>query len=197
MRIADPAVVSDSFVDEATAEEAVATMLRFVGENPSRDGLLDTPSRVVRAWREMTAGYAEDPAEILGRTFEEECDEMVVLSGISFYSTCEHHLLPFYGHVSVGYLPGKVVGISKLARVVNCFARRLQIQERLTREIADSIETYLEARGVAVVVRAHHLCMGCRGVKQPGSDMITSAMRGVLRSDAVARSEFLRLIQAD
>jgi GTP cyclohydrolase IA len=122
---------------------------------------------------------------------------MVVLRDISFYSTCEHHLLPFYGHASVGYLPGKVVGISKLARVVECFARRLQIQERLTREIADSIETYLDARGVAVVVTAHHLCMGCRGVRQPESDMITSAMRGVLRSDAVARSEFLRLIRAE
>ena len=181
--------------EEASAEEAVATILRFVGEDPSRDGLLDTPSRVVRAWREMTAGYSEDPAEILGTTFEETCDEMVVLSGISFYSTCEHHLLPFYGHVSVGYLPGKVVGISKLARVVNCFARRLQIQERLTRQVADAIETHLEARGVAVVVRAHHLCMGCRGVRQPESDMITSAMRGVLRSDAIARSEFLRLIE--
>jgi GTP cyclohydrolase IA len=181
--------------EEASAEEAVTTILRFVGEDPSRDGLLDTPSRVVRAWREMTAGYSEDPAEILGTTFEETCDEMVVLSGISFYSTCEHHLLPFYGHASVGYLPGKVVGISKLARVVSCFARRLQIQERLTREIADAIETHLEARGVAVVVRAHHLCMGCRGVRQPESDMITSAMRGVLRSDAIARSEFLRLIE--
>lgn len=195
MRIADRVVAPPSFVDEREAEESVASLLRFVGEDPSRDGLVDTPSRVVRAWREMTAGYAEDPAEILGRTFEESCDEMVVLSGISFYSTCEHHMLPFYGHVSVGYLPGKVVGISKLARLVNCFARRLQIQERLTREIADAIETHLDARGVAVVVRAHHLCMGCRGVRQPETDMITSAMRGVLRSDAVARSEFLRLIQ--
>lgn len=192
-----PVLIRQTFTSEEAAEDAVATMLRFIGEDPSRDGLLDTPGRVVRAWREMTAGYRENPAEILGRTFEEECDEMVVLSGVSFYSTCEHHLLPFYGTVSVGYLPGKVVGISKLARLVNCFARRLQIQERLTREIADAVEAHLEARGVAVVVRAHHLCMGCRGVKQPGTDMITSAMRGVLRSDAVARSEFLRLIHAD
>ncbi|HEX9163589.1 MAG TPA: GTP cyclohydrolase I FolE [Thermoanaerobaculia bacterium] len=197
MRFGESAVARQSFISDDAAEEAVATILRFVGEDPSRDGLLDTPARVVRAWREMTAGYSEDPAEILGTTFDEECDEMVVLSGISFYSTCEHHLLPFYGHASVGYLPGKVVGISKLARVVECFARRLQIQERLTREIADAIETHLEARGVAVVVRAHHLCMGCRGVRQPESDMITSAMRGVLRTDAIARSEFLRLIKAD
>lgn len=188
-------VLHKTFVDDASAEDAVGTILRFIGEDPSRDGLLDTPSRVVRAWREMTAGYHEDPAAILGTTFEEECDEMVMLTGISFYSTCEHHMLPFYGHASVGYLPGKVVGISKLARLVECFARRLQIQERLTREIADAIETHLEARGVAVVIRAHHLCMGCRGVKQQESDMITSAMRGVLRSDAVARSEFLRLIE--
>ena len=197
MRIADPSLVREPFVDDATAEDAVATILRFVGEDPARNGLVDTPARVVRAWREITAGYSEDPAEILGTTFDEQCDEMVVLRDISFYSTCEHHLLPFYGHASVGYLPGKVVGISKLARVVECFARRLQIQERLTREIADSIETYLDARGVAVVVTAHHLCMGCRGVRQPESDMITSAMRGVLRSDAIARSEFLRLIRAE
>jgi GTP cyclohydrolase I len=195
--VREPAILRESFVSEAAAEEAVATILRFVGENPSRDGLIDTPGRVARAWREITAGYREDPAEILGTTFEEECDEMVVLTGVSFYSTCEHHLLPFYGEVSVGYLPGKVVGISKLARVVNCFARRLQIQERLTRQIADAIETHLDAQGVAVVVRAHHLCMGCRGVKQPGTDMITSAMRGALRTDAIARSEFLRLIHAD
>ncbi|HSP16530.1 MAG TPA: GTP cyclohydrolase I FolE [Thermoanaerobaculia bacterium] len=190
-------IIRESFVSETDAEEAVSTILRFVGENPSRDGLLDTPGRVVRAWREMTAGYREDPSEILGTTFEEDCDEMVVLTGVSFYSTCEHHLLPFYGTASIGYLPGKVVGISKIARVVNCFARRLQIQERLTREVADAIETHLDAKGVAVVIRAHHLCMGCRGVKQPGTDMITSAMRGVLRNDANARSEFLRLIHAD
>ena len=196
MRIADTALTTaQRFIDDEAAENAVGTILRFIGEDPSRDGLADTPARVVRAWREMTAGYNEDPAEILGTTFEETCDEMVILSGISFYSTCEHHLLPFYGQASVGYLPGKVVGISKLARLVNCFARRLQIQERMTGEIAGAIEQYLGARGVAVVIRAHHLCMGCRGVKQPDSDMITSAMRGVLRSDAVARSEFLRLIQ--
>src|SRR5512141_1741731 len=145
----------------------------------------------------MTAGYAEEPAEILSRTFEESSDELIVLRGIEFHSTCEHHMLPFYGTASVGYLPGKVVGISKLARLVNCFARRLQIQERLTRQVADAIETHLEARGVAVVIRAHHLCMGCRGVKQPDSALVTSAMRGIFRSDAVSRSEFLKLIGND
>src|SRR3954454_8372228 len=177
------------------ASEAVTTILRFIGEDPSRDGLLDTPARVLKAWREMTSGYADDPAEILARTFEESSDEMVVLRGISFHSTCEHHMLPFYGEASVGYLPGKVVGISKLARLVDCFARRLQIQERLTRQIAESVEEHLEARGVGVIIRAHHLCMGCRGVRQQTTQMVTSAMLGTLRNDAMARAEFLRLVE--
>jgi GTP cyclohydrolase IA len=180
-------------VADSEAAEAVTTLLRFIGEDPSRDGLLDTPQRVVRAWREMTAGYAEDPEEILSRTFEETSDELVILGGISFYSTCEHHLLPFYGTASVGYLPGKVVGISKLARLVQCYARRLQIQERMTKQIAAAIATHLEARGVGVVIKAHHLCMGCRGARQPATQMITSSMLGTLRDDAVSRSEFLRL----
>ena len=181
------------FRNEAAAEDAVVTLLRFIGENPDREGLADTPSRVVRAWREMTAGYREDPAEILSRTFDESSDELIILRGISFYSTCEHHLLPFYGEACVGYLPGKVVGISKLARLVNCFAQRLQVQERMTRQIADAIEEHLDARGVGVVLRAHHLCMGCRGVRQQETDMVTSSMLGTLRSDATSRSEFLRL----
>ena len=121
----------------------------------------------------------------------ESSDEMIILRGISFYSTCEHHLLPFYGTATVGYLPGKVVGISKLARLVECFARRLQIQERMTRQIAESIEAHLDARGVAVILRAHHLCMGCRGVRQEETEMVTSCMLGMLRSDATSRSEFL------
>lgn len=184
------------FRNDEAAEEAVATLLRYIGEDPSREGLADTPARVAKAWLEMTAGYREDPAEILSRTFEESSDELIILSGISFYSTCEHHLLPFYGTACVGYLPGKVVGISKLARLVNCFAQRLQIQERMTRQIADAIEANLDARGVGVVVRAHHLCMGCRGVRQQDTDMITSAMLGKLRTDATSRSEFLRLCKA-
>jgi GTP cyclohydrolase IA len=172
-------------------EEAVVTLLRWIGENPDRDGLRDTPARVAKAWREMTAGYDMDPAEILARTFDESSDEMIVLRGISFHSTCEHHLLPFMGTATVGYLPGKVVGISKLARLVECFARRLQIQERMTRQIAEAIETHLGARGVGVIVRAHHFCMGCRGVRQQETEMVTSAMLGTLRSDAKSRSEFL------
>jgi len=181
------------FPAEAAAEEAVATLLRFIGEEPERDGLRDTPARVVKAWREMTAGYDDDPAEILSRTFEESSDEMIILRGISFFSTCEHHMLPFYGQAVVGYLPGKVVGISKLARLVTCFARRLQIQERMTRQIAEAIETHLDARGVGVVLRAHHLCMGCRGVRQEETEMVTSSMLGTLRSDPTTRGEFLRL----
>lgn len=180
-------------LDETAAEMAVVRLLRFIGEDPKRDGLIDTPQRVVRAWREMTAGYQEQPSEILARTFEESSDEMVILRGISFYSTCEHHMLPFYGTATVGYLPGKIVGISKLARLVHCFARRLQIQERMTRQIAGAIEEHLDARGVGVVIAAHHLCMGCRGVKQASTEMITSSMLGTLRADPVSRSEFLRL----
>lgn len=186
----DPATRHDE------GEDAVVSLLRMIGEDPARDGLLETPRRVVKALREMTAGYAEQPAEILSRTFEESSDELIVLRGIEFHSTCEHHLLPFHGTASVGYLPGKVVGISKLARLVNCFARRLQIQERLTRQIADAVSEHLEARGAAVVVKAHHLCMGCRGVKLAGTEMITSAMLGTLREDAVTRGEFLRLAGA-
>lgn len=179
--------------DSGEAEDAVRTLLRFVGDDPERNGLLDTPARVVRALRELTAGYDEDPAEILSRTFEETSDEMIVLRGISFHSTCEHHLLPFHGEAAVAYLPGKVVGLSKLARLVNCFARRLQIQERFTREIAEAIESHLDARGAAVVVRARHLCMECRGVRQSGSEMVTTTTRGVFRNDAQARAEFFRL----
>ena len=184
-----------AFPAEHAASDAVTTILRFIGEDPARDGLVDTPARVLKAWREMTSGYEDDPAEILSRTFDETSDEMVVLRGISFHSTCEHHLLPFYGEASVGYLPGKVVGISKLARLVGCFGRRLQIQERLTRQIAESIEEHLDARGVGVIIRAHHLCMGCRGVRQQTTEMVTSSMLGTLRSDPMARAELLRLTE--
>ena len=177
-------------------EDAVISLIRLVGEDPTRDGLIHTPRRVLEAMREMTAGYREDPAEILSTTFEETSDELIVLRGIEFYSICEHHLLPFYGTASIGYLPGEVVGISKLARLVNCYGRRLQIQERLTRQIAEAIQTHLHARGTAVIIRAHHLCMGCRGVKLPSTELVTSAMLGSMREDAVTRSEFLRLCGA-
>ena len=175
------------------AEGAVETLLRAIGEDPDRDGLRDTPRRVVKAMLEMTAGYSESPADILSTTFEEHSDELIILRGIDFHSTCEHHLLPFHGVAHVGYLPGKVVGISKLARVVHCFARRLQIQERMTQQIARAVETHLEARGVGVIVSAHHLCMGCRGVRLPATELVTSAMLGTLRTSPETRAEFLRL----
>ena len=175
------------------AEHAVTVLLRLIGDDPHRDGLIETPSRVVKALLEMTAGYDESPGEILSKTFAEHSDELIVLRGIDFHSVCEHHLLPFHGVAHVGYLPGKVVGISKLARLVHCFARRLQIQERMTQQIAQAVETHLEARGVGVIVAAHHLCMGCRGVRLPATELVTSAMLGTLRSNADTRSEFLRL----
>ena len=175
------------------AEDGVTALLRLVGEDPERDGLQETPARVVKAFLEMTAGYRESPAEILSKTFDEHSDELIILRGIDFHSICEHHLLPFQGVAHVGYLPGKVVGISKLARLVHCFARRLQIQERMTQQIAHAVETHLEARGVAVVVAAHHLCMGCRGVRLPATQLVTSSMLGSLRNSAETRSEFLRL----
>ena len=183
-----------SFPTEATAEEAVATLLRFIGEDTGRDGLLDTPSRVVRAWREMTSGYGDDPAEILSRTFEESSDEMIVLRGITFYSVCEHHLLPFYGTASVGYLPGRVVGISKLARVLEAYARRLQIQEKLTAQVANTIQEVLQPRGVGVIVDAAHQCMTTRGVHKPGMSMVTSRMLGSFRTDPSTRREFLAIV---
>ena len=168
---------------------------RSAGGTPAlpSDGLRDTPRRVVKAMLEMTAGYDESPEEILSKTFAEHSDELIVLRGIDFHSTCEHHLLPFHGVAHVGYLPGKVVGISKLARLVHCFARRLQIQERMTQQIASAVETHLDARGVGVIVSAHHLCMGCRGVKLPATQLVTSSMLGTLRNSAETRSEFLRL----
>jgi GTP cyclohydrolase I len=172
---------------------AVRQLLLHIGEDPERDGLRDTPARVVKMLHEITAGQRQDPREILGRVFEEPCDEMVILKEIAFHSTCEHHLLNFRGTVAIGYLPGKVVGISKLARLVECYARRLQIQERLTQQIACAVETHLEARGVGVVVRAHHSCMGCRGVRQANTVMITSTMLGRLRESSEARAEFLKL----
>lgn len=180
-------------VTQQDAEAAVATLLKWVGQDPTRDGLRDTPGRVARALREMTSGYCENPASILGTVFAETYDEVVVLRAVSFTSLCEHHLLPFTGAVDLGYIPGKVVGLSKLARLVDCYARRLQVQERMTREIADAVEKHLEALGVAVVVRAQHSCMACRGVRKAGAEMVTSAMLGAFRTDRAARVEFLAL----
>ncbi|MCI0393289.1 MAG: GTP cyclohydrolase I FolE [Acidobacteria bacterium] len=186
--------IKPPFADAQTAWGAVLGLLYFIGEDPQRDGLRDTPARVARSLKEMTRGYAEDPRAILSATFDLECDEIVTLRGVRFASLCEHHLLPFTGIASVGYLPDKrVVGISKLARLVQCFARRLQIQERLTQQVAEAIQSHLEPRGVGVIIRAHHHCMGCRGIHQPDAEMVTSAMYGMFRDSVAARAEFMHL----
>ena len=186
-------------VDQATAEDAVRVLLRWAGEDPAREGLRDTPRRVVAAYRDWYSGYGVDPREYLRRTFEETAgyDEMVVLRDIEFESHCEHHMAPIIGRAHVGYLPtNKVVGISKLARVVDAYARRFQVQEKMTAEIAACINTVLKPRGVGVVVEAVHECMTTRGVHKRGVSMITSNMLGTFRSDARTRSEFLDLVRA-
>ncbi|HEV2442813.1 MAG TPA: GTP cyclohydrolase I FolE [Steroidobacteraceae bacterium] len=184
-------------VTREAAEEAVRTLLRWAGDDPAREGLRDTPSRVVSAYREWFAGYGADPADYLRRTFEEVggYDEMVVLRDISFESHCEHHMAPIIGRVHIGYLPSdKVVGISKLARVVEGYARRFQVQEKLTAQIAGCIDEVLKPRGVGVVVDAVHQCMTTRGVHKRGVSMITSSMTGTFREDARTRAEFLQFI---
>jgi GTP cyclohydrolase I len=184
-------------VTREAAEEAVRTLLRWTGDDPAREGLRDTPSRVVSAYQDWFSGYASDPAEYLRRTFEEVggYDEMVVLRDIAFESHCEHHLAPIIGRVHVGYLPSnKVVGISKLARVVEGYARRLQVQEKLTAQVAGCIDEVLHPRGVGVVVDAVHQCMTTRGVHKRGVSMITSRMTGTFREDARTRAEFLQFI---
>lgn len=174
---------------------AVREILIAVGEDPDREGLRGTPRRVARMYEEVFSGLHQDPAEHLTAAFSERYDELVVLRDIPFHSMCEHHLLPFMGVAHVAYLPdGRIVGISKLARVVESFARRPQVQERLTSQIADLLMERLEAKGVAVILEATHICMTCRGVQKPGSLMVTSAMRGRCKSDARTRSEVLMLL---
>ena len=180
-------------------EAAVRTLIRWAGDNPSRDGLRDTPSRVARAYEEWFAGYAENPDVLLGRCFEEIAgyDEMVVLRDIRFESHCEHHLAPIIGRAHIGYLPAKrVVGISKLARLVNAFAKRLQIQERMTAQIAQTIARVLKPRGVGVLIEATHACMTTRGVHSAGASMVTSCMLGAFRDRAATRQEFLSALSS-
>jgi GTP cyclohydrolase I len=181
----------------AEAESAVRTLLRWAGEDPAREGLLDTPARVVRSYEEFFAGYAVDPVAVLERTFAETegYDEIVLLKDIRLESYCEHHMVPIIGRAHVAYLPSnRVVGISKLARVVNAYAKRLQIQEKLTAQIANTIEAVLQPRGVGVVIESEHQCMTTRGVHQHGASMVTSRMLGVFRDDANTRRELMALI---
>ena len=186
---------TNNAVDLARIETAVRSILSAVGEDPERDGLLETPARVARMYAEMFAGLKSDPGRHLAKVFVEDYDEIVLVSDISFCSMCEHHLLPFTGKAHIAYLPsGKVVGLSKLARVVEEVARRPQVQERLTQTVADLIEDRLSARGVAVVVESTHSCMTMRGVRKPGSMCLTSAMRGIFRDDPKSRAEVLGLI---
>lgn len=180
-------------VTEEEAKASVVVLLRYLGEHPGRDGLKDTPRRVVKALTEMTLGYDDEPKQILQTTFDVPYDEMVLLKDIDFVSLCEHHLLPFRGVAHVGYVPGeRVVGLSKMARLVQCYARRLQVQERLTDQIAQAMMKHLDPKGVGVVIEAHHHCMSCRGVKQSSASMITSSMQGVMREPS-PRSEFMAL----
>ncbi len=179
------------------AEQAVETLLRWAGEDPTREGLVDTPKRVAAAYEDWFSGYTEDPVQFLQRTFEEVegYDEMIVLRDITFESHCEHHMAPIIGVAHVGYLPSnKVVGISKLARVVEAFARRFQVQEKLTAQIANCIEDVLKPRGVGVVIDASHQCMTTRGIHKSGVSMVTSQMLGAFRKDARTRTEFLTMI---
>lgn len=182
------------------AEAAVRTLLAWTGDDPAREGLLETPKRVVKAYEEFFKGYHMDPEEVLKKTFEEVegYDEMVIVRDIPLESHCEHHMVPFVGRAHVGYLPNKrVVGLSKLARVVEVYARRLQIQEKLTAQVADTIQRVLEPKGVAVVVEAEHQCMTTRGVRKPGSMTVTSRMLGAFREDHRTRKEFLSMIRGE
>ena len=178
--------------------EALRGILAFIGEDPMREGLLETPDRIIKSWKELYAGYKQSPEEILSKRFSETdgYDQLVLLKNVGFFSNCEHHNLSFIGVAHVGYLPGDcVVGISKLARLVDCHARRMQIQERMTKSIADDIMAHLKPRGVAVVVEGQHLCMQARGIKKIGSIMVTSAMEGVFKNnEGGCKDEFLTLI---
>ncbi len=183
-------------VNERKIEEAVLAIVEAIGEDPKREGLVGTPRRIAEMYSEIFMGIDLDPREELMVGFEEGHHEMVILKDIPFYSMCEHHLLPFYGVVHIGYIPkGRVIGASKLARVVEILSRRPQLQERLTTQIAETIVEALEPDGVAVVIQAEHMCMTIRGVKKPGSNVITSATRGLFRTKAATRSEFLSLVQ--
>ncbi|MGH3492874.1 MAG: GTP cyclohydrolase I FolE [Sciscionella sp.] len=184
--------------DTARAEAAVRELLLACGEDPARQGLRDTPARVARAWHEMFAGLYTDPDGVLDKTFDEEHEELVLVTDIPMYSTCEHHLVPFHGVAHVGYIPsahGRVTGLSKLARLVDLYAKRPQVQERLTSQVADALVRKLSPRGVIVVIEAEHLCMAMRGIRKPGARTTTSAVRGLFKTSASSRAEAIELIK--
>ena len=184
-------------VDQAAVREAVRRIVEAIGDDPDREGLADTPRRMAEMYAELFSGLNRDPREVLSTGFQESHREMVILKNIPFYSLCEHHFLPFHGQAHVGYVPeGRIVGASKIARAVDIFARRPQLQERLTGQIADCIMDGLAPDGVAVVIEAEHLCMTMRGVQKPGTVLVTSAIRGGFRRRAVTRAEFLALVQS-
>lgn len=179
-------------------KRAVEEILEAVGENPKREGLKDTPQRVARMYHELLEGFDSDPKQHLDSVFTENCDEVVLLRDVPFFSVCEHHLMPFIGKAHIAYLPAeKVLGVSKLARIVDCFAKRLQVQERLTAQIADFLTEHLMPQGTAVVLEASHSCMTIRGIKKPGSVMVTSALRGIFKKDPRSRAEVLGLMRND
>jgi GTP cyclohydrolase I len=184
-------------IDSEKIEKAIKDILEAVGEDVGREGLKQTPKRVANMYAELLAGNTEDPTEHIKSVFKEKCDEIVLLRDIPFYSICEHHMMPFIGKAHVAYLPADfVIGVSKLARIVDCFARRLQVQERLTAQIADFLNEHLKPQGVAVVIEASHSCMTIRGIKKPGSIMITSAIRGTFKKDPRSRAEVLSLMHS-
>lgn len=189
--------VQDSSERDPELEAGVRKMLQLLGENPGRDGLLDTPKRVSRALHFLTSGYELSVEDVVSDAlFEERCEEMVIVKDVEFYSLCEHHILPFYGRAHIGYLPReRVIGLSKIARVVDVFARRLQVQERLTTQIATGLQEVLDAHGVAVVLEASHFCMIMRGVQKQNSKTVTSSMLGAFREDSRSRAEFMELIR--
>ncbi|WGL60066.1 GTP cyclohydrolase I FolE [Pigmentibacter sp. JX0631] len=189
--------VSANNISAEKATEAVRILLQYIGEDPNREGLKETPDRFCRALLEMTEGYSIQPEEILSTTFETDSDEMVLVRNIEFNSMCEHHLLSFSGVAHIAYIPsnGRIVGLSKLARIVDVYAQRLQVQERLTQQVANAINKYLKPQGVAVVFEGQHSCMCVRGVKKQSSHMITSAMHGQFRDSLASRNEFMSLIQ--
>jgi GTP cyclohydrolase I len=188
--------VQFSWEGETTVDANITRIIQFIGDNPTREGLIETPARVRKSYDELFSGYKKDPKEILKIFNDGACDEMVILKDIEFYSTCEHHMLPFYGSISIGYIPnGKVIGVSKLARLVEIYSRRLQIQERMTSQIADALNSALEPKGVMVVCKAKHLCMIARGIQKQNSEMVTSSITGVFQEDHKAREEFLQLCQ--